>query len=106
MTSKTWLPSASVKRAKKSAKTTESEHASELIEEQPNLQTEDLVADEPETKFRYHDHLNEFTGLKKLAPYREPEKKQKDHKSNEKKKRLEWRKQVFGATDAPEWEIA
>ncbi|KAK9242173.1 KRI1-like family C-terminal-domain-containing protein [Lipomyces tetrasporus] len=85
---------------------------------------EDVVADEPETNFRYREvspesfnldpadilladdsQLNEFIGLKKLAPYREPEKKQKDHKRYAKKKRLrEWRKQVFGTSDTPEWE--
>ncbi|KAK9328466.1 KRI1-like family C-terminal-domain-containing protein [Lipomyces starkeyi] len=90
------------------------------------LPFEDPVADEPETMFRYREvspesfnlnpadilladdnQLNEFIGLKKLAPYREPEKKQKDHKKYAKKKRLrEWRKQVFGTTDAPEWEKA
>ncbi|KAK9354035.1 KRI1-like family C-terminal-domain-containing protein [Lipomyces doorenjongii] len=90
------------------------------------LPFEDSITDEPETKFRYREvspesfnlnpadilladdnQLNEFIGLKKLAPYREPEKKQKDHKKYAKKKRLrEWRKQVFGTTDAPEWEKA
>ncbi|KAK9374344.1 KRI1-like family C-terminal-domain-containing protein [Lipomyces chichibuensis] len=90
------------------------------------LPFEDSAADEPETKFRYREvspesfnlnpadilladdnQLNEFIGLKKLAPYREPEKKQKDHKKYAKKKRLrQWRKQVFGTADAPEWEKA
>ncbi|KAK9234221.1 KRI1-like family C-terminal-domain-containing protein [Lipomyces kononenkoae] len=84
------------------------------------------VQDEPETKFRYREvspesfnlssadilladdnQLNEFVGLKKLAPYRELEKKQKDQKRYAKKKRLrEWRKEVFGSTGAPDWETA
>ncbi|KAK9322790.1 KRI1-like family C-terminal-domain-containing protein [Lipomyces orientalis] len=85
---------------------------------------EDVAVGDPETKFRYRavspesfnldpadilladdSQLNEFIGLKKLAPYREPEKKQKDHKRYAKKKRLrEWRKEVFGTSDTPEWE--
>lgn len=39
--------------------------------------------------------LNEFVGLKKLAPYRAPEVKQGDQRKYGKKKRLrEWRKKV------------
>ncbi|KAH0612657.1 uncharacterized protein H6S33_009037 [Morchella sextelata] len=41
--------------------------------------------------------LNTYVGLKKLATFREPEKKKKDKKRYGKKKRLrEWRKEVFG----------
>jgi protein KRI1 len=41
--------------------------------------------------------LNEFAGLKKLAPYRPVEKKQKDRKQLGKKARLrKWRKETFG----------
>lgn len=41
--------------------------------------------------------LNTFVGLKKLASFREPDKKKKDKKRYGKKKRLrEWRKEVFG----------
>ncbi|KAK7207742.1 KRI1-like family C-terminal-domain-containing protein [Myxozyma melibiosi] len=81
-------------------------------------------SDEPEFKFRYREvspesfnlepadilladdkALNEFIGLKKLAPYREPEKKAQDHKRFAKKKRLrQWRKEVFGDAAAPKWE--
>ncbi|KAK9366677.1 KRI1-like family C-terminal-domain-containing protein [Lipomyces kononenkoae] len=84
------------------------------------------VRDEPETKFRYREvspesfnlssadillaednQLNEYVGLKKLAAYREPEKKQKDQKRYAKKKRLrEWRKEVFGSSGKPDWETA
>lgn len=79
---------------------------------------------DPQFKFRYREvspesfnmepadilladdkQLNEFVGLKKFAPYREPEKKEKDHKRYAKKKRLrQWRKEVFGDTTAPKWE--
>lgn len=39
--------------------------------------------------------LNEFVGLKKLAPYRAPEVKEADKRKYGKKKRLrEWRKKV------------
>ncbi|CUS13343.1 unnamed protein product [Tuber aestivum] len=41
--------------------------------------------------------LNSFVGLKKLATFREPEKKKRDKKRYGKKKRLrEWRKETFG----------
>lgn len=41
--------------------------------------------------------LNEFVGLKKLASFRDPERKRKDKKKLGKKGRLrEWRKDVFG----------
>ncbi|KAM7191418.1 KRI1-like family C-terminal domain containing protein [Rhypophila sp. PSN 637] len=41
--------------------------------------------------------LNEFAGLKKLAPFREAEKKRKDKKRLGKKARLrEWRRETFG----------
>ncbi|KAI3394161.1 hypothetical protein diail_3171 [Diaporthe ilicicola] len=41
--------------------------------------------------------LNEFAGLKKLATWRNPEKKKKDRKNLGKKARLrEWRREVFG----------
>ncbi|KAL2752708.1 hypothetical protein ACRALDRAFT_1083349 [Sodiomyces alcalophilus JCM 7366] len=41
--------------------------------------------------------LNQFAGLKKLAPFRDPEKKRKDKKRLGKKARLrEWRRETFG----------
>lgn len=46
--------------------------------------------------------LNEFVGLKKLATFRDAEKKRKDRKRLGKKARLrEWRKAVFGNEDGP-----
>lgn len=43
-------------------------------------------------------HLNEFAGLKKLATYRDEEKKRRDRKKLGKKARLrQWRRDVFGA---------
>ncbi|KAK9479546.1 KRI1-like family C-terminal-domain-containing protein [Lipomyces japonicus] len=70
----------------------------EVSPEAFNLDTVDiLLADDKE--------LNEYVGLKKLAPYREREKKRKDHKKYAKKKRLrEWRKEVFGSASLPDWE--
>ena len=46
--------------------------------------------------------LNQFAGLKKLASFRDPEKKQKDQKKLGKKARLrQWRKDVFGDEEGP-----
>lgn len=93
---------------------------------------EDLIVDEtikPATKFVYREvepeafgltsrdillasdkELNQFAGLKKLASYREKEKMEHDRKRYSKLKRLrQWRKEVFGAEDAPTdemWEKA
>lgn len=51
--------------------------------------------------------LNQFAGLKKLAAWREPEKKKKDKKKLGKKARLrEWRKEVFGDEDGPKYGFA
>lgn len=51
-------------------------------------------------------HLNKFAGLKKLASFRDPEKKQKDHKKLGKKARLrEWRKGTFGNEEPPEFKF-
>lgn len=45
--------------------------------------------------------LNEFAGLKKLAPYRASDKKAKDRRKLRKKRRLqEWREKVFGKEEA------
>lgn len=47
--------------------------------------------------------LNEFAGLKKMATFRDPEKKRKDKKKLGKKARLrQWRKETFGNEDGPE----
>ncbi|GIJ84376.1 KRRI-interacting protein 1 [Aspergillus pseudoviridinutans] len=46
--------------------------------------------------------LNQFAGLKKLASFRDPEKKRKDQKNLGKKARLrQWRKETFGNEDGP-----
>ncbi|PWY72387.1 ribosome biogenesis protein Kri1 [Aspergillus heteromorphus CBS 117.55] len=47
-------------------------------------------------------HLNQFAGLKKLASFREAEKKQRDQKRLGKKARLrQWRKDTFGDEEGP-----
>ena len=46
--------------------------------------------------------LNSFAGLKKMAAFRDPEKKRRDKKKFSKKARLrQWRKETFGKTDEP-----
>lgn len=46
--------------------------------------------------------LNQFAGLKKMATFRDPEKKRKDKKHLGKKARLrQWRKETFGDEDGP-----
>jgi protein KRI1 len=46
--------------------------------------------------------LNEFAGLKKLATFREPEKKKKDKKHLSKKARIrQWRTETFGDPEGP-----
>ncbi|KAF9895400.1 KRRI-Interacting protein 1 [Aspergillus nanangensis] len=48
--------------------------------------------------------LNEYAGLKKLAAFRDPEKKLRDQKKLGKKARLrQWRKDTFGNEDGPEF---
>ncbi|PVH85115.1 Krr1-domain-containing protein [Cadophora sp. DSE1049] len=47
--------------------------------------------------------LNEFAGLKKMATFRDAEKKRKDKKKLGKKARLrQWRKETFGNEDGPD----
>ena len=47
--------------------------------------------------------LNQFAGLKKMASFRDPEKKRKDKKHLGKKARLrQWRKETFGDEDGPQ----
>ncbi|KAF2400300.1 Krr1-domain-containing protein [Trichodelitschia bisporula] len=46
--------------------------------------------------------LNQFVGLKKLAAFRDPQRKSKDKKKLGKKARLrQWRKETFGREDGP-----
>ncbi|KAG4437042.1 hypothetical protein IFR05_007478 [Cadophora sp. M221] len=50
--------------------------------------------------------LNEFAGLKKMATFRDAEKKRKDKKKLGKKARLrQWRKETFGNEDGPEIDL-
>ena len=47
--------------------------------------------------------LNQFVGLKKMATFRDPEKKRKDKRKLGKKARLrEWRRETFGNENGPE----
>jgi protein KRI1 len=88
-----------------------------------NLEYEAALAAKPKapTRFRYRETspttfgltprdilladdkaLNEFAGLKKLAAFRDPDKKKKDKKHLSKKARLrQWRKETFGDEDGP-----
>jgi protein KRI1 len=51
--------------------------------------------------------LNEFAGLKKMATFRDADKKRKDKRKLGKKARLrEWRRETFGNEDGPEIVIA
>lgn len=51
--------------------------------------------------------LNQFAGLKKLAPFRDAERKRKDKRHLGKKARLrEWRRETFGNEDGPEVVLA
>ena len=52
--------------------------------------------------FADDSQLNQFAGLKKMAAFRDSEKKRRDKKSYSKKGRLrEWRREVFGTKDEP-----
>lgn len=50
--------------------------------------------------------LNQFVGLKKLASFRDEERKRRDQKKMGKKSRLrQWRKDTFGAEEEPEFAL-
>ena len=50
--------------------------------------------------------LNQFVGLKKIASFRDAEKKRRDKKNLGKKARLrQWRKETFGNEDGPEMKV-
>lgn len=88
-----------------------------------NLEYEAAMAAKPkaQTRFRYREtspttfgltardilladdkQLNEFAGLKKLATFRDAEKKKKDKKHLSKKARLrQWRQETFGDAEGP-----
>jgi len=83
-----------------------------------------LKSSKQTTRFRYRDtspisfgltpmdilmapdaSLNQFVGLKKMAAFRDPEKKKKDKKKLGKKARLrQWRKDTFGDEEGPNME--
>ena len=95
----------------------------QLAEEKVNLELMMQSADKKgNSKFRYREaspmswglssrdilmasdsQLNQFAGLKKLASFREAEKRKKDKKKLGKKARLrQWRRETFGNADGPQ----
>ena len=61
-----------------------------------NLTTQDIL-------MATDSQLNQYAGVKKLASFRDPDKKRKDKKWYSKKAKLrEWRKEVFGSESVPE----
>jgi protein KRI1 len=108
------------KQAKKKAARLERKKIEEIVDGQLDL---DLpLKPKGSTAFRYREtsptsfgltardilmapdaQLNQFAGLKKMAAFRDPEKKRKDKKNLGKKARLrQWRKETFGNEDGPE----
>jgi protein KRI1 len=95
----------------------------QLVDDQLQMELDQTVAQSKKSKagFRYRETspktfgltakdilladdaaLNEFAGLKKLAAFRDPERKRKDQKHLGKKARLrKWRKDVFGDEEGP-----
>ena len=87
----------------------------------PQLSTFTAPGKAPVTGFRYRDtsptdfglsardilfaddsQLNQYAGLKKMAPFREEDRKQRDRKKFSKKGRLkQWRKDTFGRYEEP-----
>lgn len=87
----------------------------------PSLASSSTTAKEPVIGFRYREtspitfglsardilfaddtQLNQYAGLKKMAAFRDAEKKRRDKKKYSKKGRLrEWRREVFGSVDGP-----
>lgn len=108
------------KQEKKKAARIERKKIEELVDSKMDL---DLPTKSKQpTLFRYRDtsptsfgltardilmapdaSLNEFAGLKKMATFRDADKKRKDKKHLGKKARLrQWRKETFGNEDGPE----
>ena len=107
------------KFAKKKAARIERKKIEELVDSRLDL---DLPLKSKQAAFRYREtsptsfgltakdilmapdsSLNQFAGLKKMASFRDPEKKRKDKKNLGKKARLrQWRKETFGSEDGPE----
>jgi protein KRI1 len=108
------------KQAKKKAARIERKKIEELVDSHMDIDLP-LKSKEP-TRFLYREtsptsfgltardilmapdaSLNQFVGLKKMAAFRDVEKKQKDKKKLGKKARLrQWRKETFGNEDGPE----
>jgi protein KRI1 len=108
------------RQAKKKAGRLERKKIEDLVDSQMDL---DLPSKSKEpARFRYREtspisfgltardilmapdaSLNQFAGLKKMASFRDAEKKRKDKKHLGKKARLrQWRKETFGNEDGPE----
>ena len=107
------------KAAKKKAARIERKKIEDLVDSRLDL---DLPLKSKQATFRYREtsptsfgltakdilmapdaSLNQFAGLKKMASFRDPEKKRKDKKNLGKKARLrQWRKETFGNEDGPE----
>ncbi|KAK0113139.1 KRRI-Interacting protein 1 [Cadophora gregata] len=108
------------KQAKKKATRLERKKLEELVDSKMGF---DITTNSNQpTLFRYRDtspttfgltardilmapdaSLNEFAGLKKMATFRDAEKKRKDKKKLGKKARLrQWRKETFGNENGPE----
>ncbi|KAH7360519.1 KRI1-like family C-terminal-domain-containing protein [Rhexocercosporidium sp. MPI-PUGE-AT-0058] len=108
------------KQAKKKAARLERKRLEELVDSKMDFDIP--TKSKQPTLFRYRDtsptsfgltardilmapdaSLNEFAGLKKMATFRDAEKKRKDKKKLGKKARLrQWRKETFGNEDGPE----
>ncbi|KAH8815718.1 KRI1-like family C-terminal-domain-containing protein [Xylogone sp. PMI_703] len=107
------------KSAKKKAARLERKKIEELVDSKMDL---NLPLNSKQSTFRYRETsptsfgltardilmapdtaLNQFAGLKKMATFRDPEKKRKDKKKLGKKARLrQWRKETFGNEEGPE----
>lgn len=107
------------RQAKKKALRLERQKIEELVDKQLDLS---LPSKKQQTLFRYREtsptsfgltardilmapdtSLNQFAGLKKMAAFRDPEKKRKDKKHLGKKSRLrQWRKETFGSEEGLE----
>lgn len=111
------------KLAKRKAARLERKKIEELVDNQLNADDAILSTKSKEpSKFRYREtspttfgltardilmapdaSLNQFAGLKKMATFRDAEKKRKDKRRLGKKARLrEWRKETFGSENGPE----
>ena len=109
---------------KKKAARLDRQKIEQIVDEQLNLEAPFLSKTKPKqgaVVFRYREtspvsyglsardilmaedsQLNQFAGLKKLATFRDPEKKRKDQKHLGKKARLrQWRKDTFGNEEGP-----